>query len=114
MGIVWVYMTAADKAEAETIGKSLVESNLAACVNIVDGMQSVYRWEGEVQQAREAILIAKTTEEQLDGLKDRVVSLHSYDCPCILALPVCGGHAPFTAWIEAQAAPKAPQEGGAP
>jgi periplasmic divalent cation tolerance protein len=104
MGIVWVYMTATDTAEARKIGKALVESDSAACVNIIDGMLSIYRWKGEVQEDREVVLIAKTTAEKTAQLKKKVVEIHSYDCPCILVFPVSDGHAPFLQWIEDQVA----------
>ena len=102
MGITLVYMTAGNKEEAATIGKALVEANLAACVNIIDPMMSIYRWEGKLQEDQETILIAKTTQEKIERLKKAVVSLHSYDCPCILVVPVSGGHTPFINWIMEQ------------
>ena len=88
MGITLVYMTTGDKAEARAIGKALVESSLAACVNIIDQMNSLYRWEGQLQDDQETILIAKTTQEKIEDLKKKVVSIHSYDCPCVLTFPV--------------------------
>jgi periplasmic divalent cation tolerance protein len=100
MGIVSVYMTTVDKTEARVIGKALIESNLAACVNIIDNMTSLYRWEGKLQEDQETVLIAKTTEEKIRDLKKKVVSIHSYDCPCILTLPVSDGHEPFMNWIK--------------
>ena len=102
MEITLVYMTAGDKAEAAEIGTALVESNLAACVNIIDPMKSIYRWEGKLQEDQETILIAKTTQDKTEALKEKVVSIHSYDCPCILTVPVSGCHAPFMNWITDQ------------
>jgi periplasmic divalent cation tolerance protein len=99
MKVNLVYMTAEDKAEAKKIGSVLVESNLAACVNIIDNMNSMYVWEGKVQDDSEAILIAKTTEARLPQLIEKVKSLHSYDCPCILSIPVSGGNTDFINWI---------------
>ena len=99
MQITLVYMTAGDKDEARKIGKALVESNLAACVNIIDPMMSIYQWKGELQEDQETILIGKTTQEKIEALKEKVVSIHSYECPCILTLPVSGGHAPFINWV---------------
>jgi len=92
-------MTAGNKAEALKIGKALVSSKLAACVNILDNMNSVYRWQDELQEDSEVVLIAKTTEERVPQLIEKVKSLHSYDCPCIVSLPVLGGHKPFLDWI---------------
>jgi periplasmic divalent cation tolerance protein len=93
-------MTAASKAEARNIGKALVESRLAACVNILDNMQSIYRWEEKIQEDSEVVLIAKTTEARVPRLIDKVKSLHSYDCPCIVSLPVIDGYPPFLDWIK--------------
>ena len=99
MAVHFVYMTASSNKEAQKIGKALVESRLAACVNILDNMQSIYRWEEKVQQDAEVVLIAKTTESLVSQLIDKVKSLHSYDCPCIVSLPVVNGYQPFLEWI---------------
>ena len=102
MTVHFIYMTAASKAEARNIGKALVESRLAACVNILDNMQSIYRWEEEIQEDSEVVLIAKTTEKLVPRLIDKVKSLHSYDCPCIVSLPVIDGYPPFLDWIKTE------------
>ncbi|HKI43817.1 MAG TPA: divalent-cation tolerance protein CutA [Balneolales bacterium] len=95
----FVYITTSNREEAEAIGRQLVEEHLAACVNIVGGMHSIYWWNDEVNDGHETILIAKTMEDRLDALRERVVTLHSYDCPCIVALPIEGGHQPYLDWI---------------
>ena len=99
MQINFVYMTAGSKDEAKTIGKALVEGKLAACVNIIDPMHSIYMWEGELQEDTEVVLIAKTTEGRVQELIETVKSLHSYDCPCVLAVPVPAGNQAFLDWI---------------
>jgi periplasmic divalent cation tolerance protein len=99
MTVNLIYMTASSKTEAQKIGKALVESRLAACVNILDNMQSIYRWEGKIQEDSEVVLIAKTTDTLVSRLIDKVKSLHSYDCPCIVSLPVLDGYPPFLNWI---------------
>ncbi len=99
MTINLVYMTAGTKAEAETIGSALVKSKLAACVNIIDQMNSIYMWEGGLQQDAEVILIAKTTEKHVPDLINTVKALHSYDCPCIVSLPVSDGNPAFLDWV---------------
>jgi len=99
MTVNLIYMTASSKTEAQKIGKALVESRLAACVNILDNMQSIYRWEGKIQEDSEVVLIAKTTDTLVSRLIDKVKSLHSYDCPCIVSLPVLDGYPPFLDWI---------------
>ncbi len=97
--VYFVYITASSKQEAETIGRTLVEERLAACVNILDGMKSMYWWEGELQSSDEAVLIAKTNKERLSALTERAAELHSYDYPCIVALPIEHGYDPFLVWI---------------
>ena len=95
-------MTAGSKSEARKIAQALVESRLAACVNILDNMQSIYRWQGKVQEDSEVVLIAKTTEAQVFRLIEKVKSLHSYDCPCVVSLPVLDGYPPFLNWVHAE------------
>jgi periplasmic divalent cation tolerance protein len=102
MSVNFIYMTAGSKAEAQKIGKALVESRLAACVNIWDNMQSIYRWEEKLQEDSEVVIIAKTTDTRVPQLIDKVKSLHSYDCPCIISLPVSGGYPPFLDWIQSE------------
>jgi periplasmic divalent cation tolerance protein len=102
MAVNFIYMTTGSKREARQIGKALVESRLAACVNILDNMQSIYRWEGKIQEESEVVLIAKTTDTLLSSLIDKVKSLHSYDCPCIVSLPVLDGYPPFLDWVHAE------------
>ena len=102
MAVNLIYMTAGSKDEAQKIGKALVESRLAACVNIFDNMQSIYRWEEEVQQDTEVVLIAKTTENLISELIEKVLALHSYDCPCIVSLPILNGYPPFLNWVQAE------------
>lgn len=99
MPVMFVYATAGDPAEASRIGRAVVEERLAACANIIGGMRSVYRWEGAVQEAAEAVLILKTTDDRLGALIARVKDLHSYDCPCIEALPVVAGNQGFLDWV---------------
>ncbi len=99
MKVNLIYITAKDKAEARKIGSELVESKLAACVNIIDNMNSMYVWQGKIQDDKEAILIAKTTEAQVPLLIEKVKALHSYDCPCIVSIPVSGGNREFLDWI---------------
>ncbi len=96
----FVYITCSDAEQAKRMALALVEEGLAACANIIPGMRSVYRWKGAVEQAEEAVLIAKTTEDMAGPLTDRVRDLHSYECPCIEMLPVADGNPDFLRWIE--------------
>lgn len=100
MEAILTYITTKDKQQARLIGKTLVEERLAACVNIIDGMQSIYWWEGAISEDNEAILIAKTRNSLLEKLTDRVKSLHTYTCPCIIAIPISGGNRDYLRWIK--------------
>ena len=99
MKINFIYMTVGSKDEAKKIGRELVSSKLAACVNILDNMNSIYTWDGKLQDDTEVVMIAKTTEDRVKELIEAVKSLHSYDCPCIVSLPVLDGYKPFLDWI---------------
>lgn len=100
MSAVWVYITAGSLVEARKIGRALIEARLAACVNILENMRSMYHWKGKVEEDREVVLIAKTRDKLMDALVDKVKSVHSYEVPCILALPVVDGNPDFLHWIE--------------
>ena len=106
MKINFVYMTAGSKDEATKIGKALVTSKLAACINILNNMNSFYLWEGEIQHDTEVVMIAKTTEDRIPELIEKVRSMHSYDCPCIVSLPVSSGYQPFLDWIVDNSSPQ--------
>lgn len=97
----FVYITTKDKVEAKAIGSALVQEKLAACVNIVDGMESLYWWNGKVESDNETILIAKTTGEQMESLTDRVKELHSYDVPCVITLTINDneGNSDYLNWL---------------
>jgi periplasmic divalent cation tolerance protein len=92
-------MTTADRAEAERIGRMLVELRHAACVNILDGMTSIYRWEGAIETGAETVLIAKTDRAHADALIAAVKAVHSYSVPCALVVDVVGGNADYLAWL---------------
>ena len=98
--MIFVYITTKDKEQARYIGKKLLEERLVACVNIIDNMESIYWWSGELTEDTETVLIAKTREPLLDKLTQKVKSLHSYACPCIVALPVLGGNTSYLQWIK--------------
>lgn len=86
-----IYITTETKDEATSIGRKIIEDNLAACVNIIPGMISIYRWKGKVAEAREAILVVKTHTSKVQALTDFVKQNHSYDCPCIISLNLAEG-----------------------
>lgn len=99
-GHIVVYITVPTPEEGEKIAKALVESRLAACVNIVPGLRSIYHWQGKICDDREHLLIAKTTESLFEQLKQEVKSLHSYTVPEIIALPITKGSGEYLSWID--------------
>jgi periplasmic divalent cation tolerance protein len=99
MQIRFVYMTAGSREEAAAVGRVLVEERLAACVNIISPMQSIYRWQGKIEEDSEVVMIAKTTSRRMDRLISKARELHSYECPCIVAWEIADGNASFLEWI---------------
>jgi periplasmic divalent cation tolerance protein len=95
-----VLITAGSREEAEQIAENLVGEMLAACVNIIPGVTSVYRWQERVQRDQEWLLVAKSHSDALDDLVQRVQELHSYDVPEIIALPLTGGSEAYLRWID--------------
>ena len=96
----FVYITCASETEAENIGTVLVERRLAACVNILPGMRSLYWWQGKVESGRETVLIAKTRSDLVIELTEAVKAVHGYEVPCVVALPITGGNRDFLDWID--------------
>lgn len=95
-----VFMTAGSADEARRIADHLVEAQLAACVQVLPKIESVYRWKGEVQHDEEVLILAKTTAVQFEELERTVRSIHSYDTPEIVAVPVTSVSARYRAWLE--------------
>ena len=98
-----LYITAGSAEEAARLARALVEERLVACANVLPGITSFYWWEGAVREDAEAALIAKTPADRVDAVVDRVKALHSYSCPCVVALPILAGNPDFLAWIGAEA-----------
>ncbi|MFQ5465129.1 MAG: divalent-cation tolerance protein CutA [Thermodesulfobacteriota bacterium] len=99
-GIVVVMMTAPGEEEAAEIARKVVTEGLAACCNIVGGVRSIYTWKGEVADEREALCILKTKKSLFEELKARIVELHGYDVPEVVAVDVVSGHADYLEWVE--------------
>lgn len=104
MDLVFAYVTTSSPEEAKRIGRALVEERLAACVNILPGMISIYRWQGAVETAEETVLIAKTRADLFEALTARVKELHGYDVPCVVELRVGRGNPDYLGWLEAETA----------
>ena len=96
-----IYCTCPDQALAERIAEALVADRLAACVNIVPGITSIYRWQGEVQHDSELLLLIKTHSECYPALEARIRELHSYELPEIIAVPIQRGSESYLAWLDA-------------
>jgi periplasmic divalent cation tolerance protein len=97
---------------AEDLARAVVDEGLAACVNLLPGVRSVFRWEGKVDAADEVLLVAKTTADAADRLCRRLGELHSYSVPELLVLPVAGGSEPYLDWLRQSVVKAAPPRGG--
>jgi periplasmic divalent cation tolerance protein len=95
-----VFVTVSSETEAKTIARALVEERLAACVNIIPGLTSIYRWEEKICEDRELLLVIKTKVEKVAALRDRIVHLHSYAVPEVIALPIAEGSARYLEWLD--------------
>lgn len=102
MNFSFVYITSVSADEARKIGRALVEERLVACANIIEGVHSIYRWEGKIQEDTEVALIVKTREARVPAVVERVKALHSYSCPCVVSLPIQDGNRDFLAWLESE------------
>ncbi len=102
MGYSFVYITTGGRDEALAIGKALVEERLAACAKVLEGVRSIYRWRGAVHQADEAVVVLRTRSELVEALTARARALHSYECPCVIALPIEAGNAAYLDWLGAE------------
>ncbi len=97
-----VFCTCPNAEEAERIAHAVVDERLAACVNILPAMRSIYRWQDAVESAEEILLLIKTTEAEFRKLRDRIIELHSYDTPEVIAIPITAGSDKYLSWLRAQ------------
>lgn len=102
MAVVVVFSTFPNPEKAAEVARTLVTDGLAACVNLVGPVRSIYRWKGEVQDDTETLAVIKTTRETFDAMKARLVELHPYEVAEVIALPVEAGHALYLDWVEAE------------
>jgi periplasmic divalent cation tolerance protein len=96
---VLLYTTYPSVVEAGKAGRKLVEAGLAACVNVIPGMHSIYRWQGKIEDAEEAVMIIKTRTSLAEKVTAEVKAGHAYDTPAVLVLPILGGSQPYIEWI---------------
>ncbi len=96
---VVVLVTCPNRVPAKRLAAALVSKRLAACVNIVPGLESLFRWDSKMDRAKEVLLIIKTTAKRLPALQRAVLALHPYDVPEIIALPIIAGHPPYLRWL---------------
>ena len=100
--LVLLYLTCANKDEAKTIARTLIDERLIACANILGKMTSVYRWEGTVVEDEEIAVLLKTRRDMTVRVTERVKELHSYDLPCVVGLPIQGGNPDFIGWLNCE------------
>ena len=100
MSVLSIYAVFADLEEAERIGRIVIEERLAACVNILPPIRSIYRWKGEIESAEEVAAIFRTHHWRSDALMERIAKLHSYDVPCIVAWPIEKIVGSYADWVE--------------
>ena len=100
MSVVSVYAVFADAEEAERIGRTVIDERLAACINILGPIRSIYRWEGKIQSAEEVAAILKTHHWNSDALIERIAALHSYKVPCVITWPIDKILRSYADWVE--------------
>lgn len=104
MGVLVCFCTCPDRAVADRLAETLVAERLAACVNVVPGLHSVYRWQGTVERSDETLLLIKTTRAGLPALSARIAGLHPYELPEVVAVEVAGGLSAYLDWVAEQVA----------
>lgn len=97
-----IYITVPTKEEALLIARSVIQEKLAACANILPEMTSVYEWRGLQEETAESVLVLKTSSQRYSNLETRILELHPYECPCIIAMPIERGYPGFLSWIKGQ------------
>src|SRR5262245_11103907 len=102
MAVLAVFSTFPNPDKAAEVARTLVTEQLAACVNLVGPVRSIYRWQGEISDDTETLAVIKTTRERFEAMKARLVELHPYEVAEVIALAVEAGHAPYLAWVETE------------
>lgn len=99
------YTTVPDLVTAKNLARSLLEKKLAACVNILPNMTSIYSWQNQIEESQELVLIIKTQTQHQAKLEETLLEIHPYKCPCLIFLPISGGHFSFLEWIGKETSP---------
>ena len=97
-----LYMTCADRGEAKAIARTLVDERLVACANILGEMTSIYQWQGALEEQEEVAVLLKTRHDLTVAVTERIKTLHSYDLPCVISLPIQGGNPDFLSWLQGE------------
>ncbi len=106
MSLATLYMTAPTRDDCLKIGRALLEKRLVACVNVFDGVQSLYWWQGKIEESSEAVLIAKTQMRLVNACVEAVKPLHPYEVPCITGIPVLKANPDYIRWVITETEPK--------
>lgn len=99
MDFILAYITTRNKEEATSIGKKLLEARIAACINIIESMESMYWWEGKIETSTECVLLVKTKKSYSSRLIDEIKKIHSYEIPCVLTLQIIDGTPEYLNWL---------------
>lgn len=99
VSVCMVFVTAPNQDVAAMLARTVVDEGHAACGNLIPRVRSIYRWQGEVHDDEESLVVFKTTNGAAEGLRDRIVALHPYECPEVLIVNTDGGHEPYLSWV---------------
>ena len=97
-----ILLVTAPADSVEALADALLDARLVACVNVIPGVRSLYWWEGKKEEAQESLLVIKTREDLVKRVTERVVEMHPYEVPEVVAVPIVGGHAPYLDWVEGE------------
>lgn len=102
MKIYLIYITAQNYSEAKKISTLLIKERYVACVNIIKSVDSIYRWKGKIINTKESVVIAKTDKKRIPEVIKKIKLIHSYDCPCVVTVPIANGNNDFLKWVKSE------------
>jgi periplasmic divalent cation tolerance protein len=105
---IFVYVTVSETEIVKKIGLGILQQKLAACINVIPQMTSYYWWQNQIEESKESVLLIKTREELFEDLRSFIVNEHPYEVPCIVKIPIIGGHPDFLRWMDSQIGGSAP------